>query len=108
MARQLQHVAVADEVGLDIGLRVLEAVADARLRPEMDDAVDVDCCRRSRLSASASAKSTRSKRKRLPILPRELVEPRLLERGIVIIVEIVDADDVLAALEQARAPCANR
>ena len=40
--RQLQHVGVADEVRLDVGCRVLQAVADAGLRSEMDDAVDVD------------------------------------------------------------------
>ena len=33
---------------------------------------------------------------------RKRGEPRLLERRIVIIVEIVDADDFLAAREQAR------
>ena len=33
-------------------------------------------------------------------LPLQLVEPRLLQRRIVIIVEIVDPDDVVAALEQ--------
>ena len=33
-------------------------------------------------------------------MPREPIEARPLERRIVIIVEIVDADDLLAALEQ--------
>ena len=43
--RELEHVAVPDEVRLDVGGRVLEAVADAGLRAEMDDAVDARSCR---------------------------------------------------------------
>ena len=88
-----------DEVRLHIGRGILEAVADARLRPEMDDAVDVHRLGEA-VQRSASAKSSRSKRKRLPNCCCKLVQPRLLKRGIVIIVEVVDADDVIAALEQ--------
>ena len=34
----LQHGQEADDIAVDIALGVLDAVADARLRPEVDDA----------------------------------------------------------------------
>ena len=39
--RELEQVAVPDEVRLDIGRGVLEAVAHPGLRPEVDDVVEV-------------------------------------------------------------------
>ena len=39
---ELEHVAVADEIGLDVGARVFEAVANAGLGAEVDDPVDLD------------------------------------------------------------------
>src|SRR5881398_1522824 len=38
--REFEHVAMPDEVRLNVRLRVLDAVANARLRPEVDDAVE--------------------------------------------------------------------
>ena len=46
MTRQLQHVAMADQVRLDIGHRVFEAVAHPGLRAEVDDPVDLDRVRK--------------------------------------------------------------
>ena len=63
--RELEHVGMADQVGLDVGAGIFEAVADAGLRAQMDDAVDVDLSA-ARFSPSASAKSVCSKRKRSP------------------------------------------
>ena len=40
MAGQLEHVDLAHQVGADIGLRIDQRVADARLRAEMDDPVE--------------------------------------------------------------------
>ena len=39
-AGELEHVAVANEVGAHIGLGVFEAVAHPGLRTEMDDSLD--------------------------------------------------------------------
>ena len=39
-ARDLHDVEGADEIGVDIGARIFEAVANPRLRREMDDHVD--------------------------------------------------------------------
>ena len=41
MPRDLEQVEVAGEVGLEIGARVLDRIAYARLRAQMDDAVEL-------------------------------------------------------------------
>ena len=98
-AGELEHVAVADEVRLHIGLRVLDAVANARLRAEMDDAFELDAVRKA-LERFGIGEIDPLEAEAVAELARQIVEPRLLERRIVIIVEIVDSDDVVAALEQ--------
>ena len=111
---QLEHVAMADEVGLHVGCRVLDAVADAGLGAEVDDAVEARCASARRFSAVGIGEIDPLEAEAIAELAREAVEPRPLQRGIVIIVEIVDPDDLVAALEQgarggradeARSPC---
>ena len=41
MARDLQQIQMAHHIRLDIGARILERIAHARLRAEMDDPVEV-------------------------------------------------------------------
>ena len=41
-AREFEHVEGADEIGIDIGARIFEAVAHAGLRREMDDDVGLE------------------------------------------------------------------
>ena len=104
VARELEHVAMADQVRLDVGARVFEAVADAGLGAQVDDAGDVEriCERFERigvreieaLEAVAVAELLLQSRK-----------PRLLQLGVVIIVETVDSDDLVAALEQRARRC---
>ena len=40
MSRELQQIEMPDQVGLNIGMRVFERIAHARLRAEMDDPVE--------------------------------------------------------------------
>ena len=101
VAGELEQVEMADQVGPDIGVRIVERVADARLRGEMDDAVEFERRSSAPLSAASSAKSTSSKREASPCRAQSR-RPVPLQRGRVIIVEIVDADDAVAAAEQAR------
>ena len=48
---ELEQVEMADQVGLDIGARILDRIAHARLRAEMDDPVE----RRGRRARASSA-----------------------------------------------------
>src|SRR5438128_10705494 len=102
-AAELQHLQVADDVGVDIGAWIFERVAYARLGAEMNDA------------AHLLPLQLRSQRARLCDV--ELVEgkslaagkpsePRRLQRRIVIGVHAVDAHDGVTACEQALADMA--
>ena len=95
MSCELKHVEMPDEVRLCVGFRIGEAVADAGLRAEMHDPVEVGgssqffqraCVREVELiEAEAIAE-----------IGAQPIEPGALQRRIVIIVEIIDADDLLA------------
>src|SRR5215213_8966618 len=84
---KLQHVAVADEVRLEVGAGVLEAVADACLCPEVNDTIEVG-------GAAQPVQGARIREidpletETIAEVVRERVEARLLQRWVVIIVEI--------------------
>ena len=86
---------MADQVGLDIGAGVDQAVAHAGLGGEVDDAVGVAAGfgQRRRIGDVAAHEAEIV----VFLQPRQ---PRFLQRHVVIVVEIVDADDGVAALEQ--------
>ena len=99
--RDLEHVEVADQVGLDIGARVLDRIAHAGLRAEMDDAVEL-------LARRAPPRAPRRRRnrpgwnaKRLALSASIAASRSLLQRRPIIIVEVVDADHPVAARQQA-------
>ncbi len=99
VAGELQHVAVADKVRLHVGLRVLHAVANAGLRPRwtMRSKSDVPA---SSSSAAESAKSTCLNWKPVAEIRAQPLQPRPLQRWIVIVVEVVDSDDAVPACKQ--------
>ena len=74
LPRELEHVAMPDQIGLDVGAGILDAVANAGLGAEVDDARRYPMGVGEALSASASAKSTRSNRNRSPKSRGEPVE----------------------------------
>ena len=90
---------MADEVRLHISLRVLDAVADPRLRAQMNDAFELVCVGKP-LERFGVGEIDSFEAEAVAVLTQEIVEPRLLERRIVIVIEVVDADDVVAALEE--------
>jgi hypothetical protein len=99
MTRNLEHVDVADEVRLDIGARVLDRIAYAGLRAEVDDAIEF-----------ASLERTPNRLVVREVDPFELETPGtahsqlreavFLQSRIVTVVDAVDADDVVAASQQ--------
>src|SRR5690242_20560631 len=93
-----------NEVGPHVGVGVLEAVAHTGLRTEVYNPVDID---------AAGEVVKRLVVREIDLLEPEAIaelllkvsEPRPLQRRVVIIVEIVDADDLPAALEQRARRC---
>ena len=95
-ARELQNVEMAGEVGAGVGTRVLQRIAHAGLRAEVDDAGEALPLQRAfqrrlvREIAFGEAKGIA----RLPVNPRH---PVPLEADGVVIVEIVDPGHPVAA-----------
>jgi hypothetical protein len=88
-----------DQVRLHICQRVFDAVTNAGLRAEVDDPVEIRFARKFRQRPGI---------RKIDLLEAEAVvepagqplQPGFLQRRVVIVVEIVDPDDLLAALEQ--------
>src|SRR5262245_46991399 len=95
MAAAFEHVEKAGEVGVGIGIRLGERVAKSRLNGEIRPRRDT-LARKQRRDAGAVGKIELLEFERTE--RGEPVEPRLLEFGIVIGVEIVDAHDAAALL----------
>ncbi len=93
----LEHVGEADEVRVDVGMRVGDGVAHAGLRGEMDDHVEALALEQCR-HAGAIGEVEFGEREALE--RRQAREPRPLERDLVVVVDVVEADDALAAFEQ--------
>ncbi len=97
--RQFEHVAMADEVRPDVRLRIFEAVTHPGLRPEVDDAVDVDAARGA-FQCFGVGEIDALEAELVAELLLQLRQPRLLQLRVVIVIEAVDPDDLVAALEQ--------
>ena len=105
--RELEHVGVADQVRLDIGIGILETVANPGLRSEMDDRIDFNAVGEP-LQLVVVGKVDPLEPEAIVELAGKIGEPRSLESGIIIIVEVVDPDHLVSALEKgARSRSAN-
>ena len=93
----LEHGQEADDVGVDIGLGILDAVADAGLGPEVDDAAG-----RVLREQGGHAVAVRQIQRVVDIarMRQQQVEPRLFQGRVIIVIEIVDADHGFAARQQ--------
>src|SRR4029079_8326734 len=99
MPRQLEHVAMADQVRLDVGHGILEAVADAGLRSEVDNAFDLDRVGEG-LERVGVGEVDLLEPEAIAELLLKLRQPRLLEPGIIIVIQTIDPDALVARLEQ--------
>ena len=99
MPRHLEHVQVTDQVRLHISVRVLDRVADAGLGAEMCDLVERQFTKRliEPLAISEIRFDEVETATEILLLLRHSVP---LQIDAVISVEVIDPDDVLAALQQ--------
>src|SRR5688500_1821057 len=98
MTAALQDVQRSGQVAVGVGVRVLDRVAYARLRREVHDALV--CALRERRFHGRSVREVDSLEAE-SLLRLEPGEAGLLERGVVVRVEVVEADDFIAARQQA-------
>ena len=99
VSRDFQQVEMADQVGAHIGMRVLNRIAHPRLRAEMDDAVEVSAGERGG-EARHVGEILVVKGEAIAAGFAKAGKARLLQANIVIGVEIVDADDLIAPRQE--------
>ena len=98
MPAQLQHGHVADQVGPHIGERMIQRIAHPRLRRQVNHVPQTaDPCHFAQHAVVVGDVQPVEAEAGLFGQPRQ---PRLLERNVVIVVEVVDADDLFAARKQ--------
>src|ERR1700722_9170754 len=93
-----EHLGEADQVRIDIGRRILQRVTHARLRRQMDDARELpvgEQPRHSRAVGKIEPDETEVRK------GRQMRQADGLERDVVIIVEIVEANDIESVPQQA-------
>src|SRR5438270_12117958 len=97
MAASLEDVQEAGDVALGVRVRVRERVADARLRGKMNDALRL--VTREQLLDRGTIGDVAAHELETLELAKD-IQPGMLQRRIVVVVEVVDAGDVFAPLEQ--------
>ena len=105
MAAAFEDMQEAGDVRGDISVRVVERVADPGLRCEMHDARRL-LLGEGRLDRGPVAEIGLDEAE--GFVPRELEKPRLLQRHVVIGIEIVEPDHLVAALDRDAQPCDSR
>ncbi len=93
-----QNVQEAGHIAVDIGVRVRKRVAHARLRGQMHDAGKRVLAGTTAARQAASAISSRWNAKLR--VRAKLLQARLLQRWIVVAVEVVDSDDLMPRFQQ--------
>src|SRR4051812_29373090 len=92
-----QHVQKAGEVGVPIGMGIVDGIAHACLGGKMDYSVEA-VVRKKIVDVDGRRNIQQLERKRF-FLP-ESIEPGFLEAYLIVIVQIVDADDLIASVEK--------
>ena len=91
----LEHVRRAHDVAVDVGERVLDRVTDPRLRREVDHPLELllrEEIRHPRAIREVELDEAEARER------AQLLEPRVLEAHVVVVVEVVEAHDLVAAL----------
>ncbi len=97
VAAAFEQVGEADDVRLHVGVRILQRVAHAGLRGEVDDGVEVAFLEQVFHHHAVGDVVLEEAEVGVGL---ELLQPRELQRRVVVVVEVVDADHFVAALQQ--------
>jgi len=94
----LQNIERANDVAVHVGMRCLDRVAHARLRPQVHDALEF-LARKALRHAGGIGKVELDEAKARILLQQ--LQARHLQIDVVVLVEIIEADYLITALEQA-------
>ena len=101
VAAGLEHVKEADEVALEIGARVLDGVADARLGSEVHRDVEAVLGEQALDEGGVAQVAAHEGEAALCIGFGQHAQAGVLDTGVVVAVEVVESDDhVIGLLEQ--------
>ncbi len=102
---RFEDVDEADEIALDVRVRILDRIAHAGLRGEIDHALGLEVGERALHRGAIFERGAHEAETRLR---RQAREPRFLELRIVVRVEVVVAEHFVAARQQAFAQVPRR
>ena len=100
VAAGLEHVEEADEVTLEVGARILDRVADTRLGGEVHNDVEVVLGEQALDEGGVAQVATHEGEAAVGVRLGQHAQARVLDAGIIVAVEVVEADDgVIGLLE---------
>lgn len=100
VAAGLEHVEEADEVALQIGARVLDGVADSRLGGEVHYDVEAVLGEQALDEGGVAQVAAHEGEAAVGVGLGQHAQARVLDAGVVVAVEVVEADDrVIGLLE---------
>lgn len=101
VAAGLEHVEEADEVALEVCARVLDGVADARLGGEVHHDVEAVLSEQALDEGGVAQVAAHEGEAAVCVGPGQHAQAGVLDAGVVVAVEVVEADDgVIGLLEQ--------
>lgn len=101
VAAGLEHVEEADEVALQVGARVLDGVANARLGGEVHNDVEAVLCEQALDEGGIAQVAAHEGEAAVCVGFGQHAQARVLDAGVVVAVEVVEPDDgVIGFLDQ--------
>lgn len=101
VAAGLKHVEEAHEVALEVGARVLDGVADARLCREVHHDVETVLSEQALYEGSIAQVAEDEGEAAVRVAPGQHAQASVLDAGVVVAVQVVEADDhVISLLKQ--------
>lgn len=101
VAAGLEHVEEADEVALEVGARVLDGVADARLGGEVHHDVETVLREQALDEGGVAQVAAHEGEAAVCVGLDQHAQAGVLDTGVVVAVEVVEADDhIVSLLEQ--------
>lgn len=101
VAAGLEYVEEADEVALEVGARVLDGVADARLGGKVHHDVEAVLGEQALDEGGVAQVAANEGEAAVRVGLSQHAQTRVLDAGVVVAVEVVEADDhVIGLLEQ--------